>query len=320
MKNKDNLTEVEYSPFDTPIPGQSLTDEPGNYPWEHPPQYTDVDDVLDRMYDTLTKPTVARQLIAMLDAGVPVEAVVRVITFAGFMEGKFNPDVGFTVIEPLMDLISAIGMETRVSGAGRNAILNVWQTSFNADLVFRLRTGSGSSAEVFRINSGEQCISTGGETAPDVSAGGLCLNQNTSDTAILSFKSTGDVAHGMTSLEQTDTWASFHKDNADAGGVRIRICSGQVKSLKIECFATGENTAEATSALSNFAVDGRPKSGTSVQSHDGDANIASFRTGDAAQVIFKGDGEIFSNQTSTVGTFDEYDDAQLIRSYDLTRG
>jgi len=163
-------------------------------------------------------------------------------------------------------------------------------------------------------------LQTGGETSGDVSAGGLCLNQNTSDTAILSFKSTGDVAHGMTSLEQTDTWASFHKDNATAGGVRIRICSGQVKSLKIECFATGENTAEATTALSNFAVDARPKSGTSVQTHDADANIASFRTGDAAQVIFKGDGEIFSNQTSTVGTFDEYDDAQLIRSYDLTRG
>ena len=172
--------------------------------------------------------------------------------------------------------------------------------------------------ETFTMGGGR--TQTGGETSGDVSAGGLCLNQNTSDTAILSFKSTGDVAHGMTSLEQTDTWASFHKDNATDGGVRIRICSGQVKSLKIECFATGENTAEATSALSNFAVDGRPKSGTSVQSHDGDANIASFRTGDAAQVIFKGDGEIFSNQTSTVGTFDEYDDAQLIRSYDLTRG
>ena len=35
------------NPFDAPIPGQSLTDTPGNYPWEHPPQYTDVDDILD---------------------------------------------------------------------------------------------------------------------------------------------------------------------------------------------------------------------------------------------------------------------------------
>ena len=82
MKNKDNLTEVEYSPFDTPIPGQSLTDEPGNYPWEHAPQFTDVDEVIGDLYDSLTKPNIARQLIGMLDAGVPVEAIVRVITFA----------------------------------------------------------------------------------------------------------------------------------------------------------------------------------------------------------------------------------------------
>ena len=114
MKNKNNLTEVEYSPFDTPIPGQSLTDEPGNYPWEHPPQFTDVQEVMDNLYDSLTTPKNAQQLIAMLDAGVPVEAIVRVITFAGFMEGKFNPDVGFTIIEPLMNLVSAIGIRAGV--------------------------------------------------------------------------------------------------------------------------------------------------------------------------------------------------------------
>ena len=180
-----------------------------------------------------------------------------------------------------------------------------------------LELGGAQSNQLQITNAG--VLSTGAETAPDTGQGGLCLNQGSNDDGIFSLKSS-DVAHGMTSLAQTDTWLSLHKDNASSGGVRARICSGQVKSLKIECFATGENTAEATTALSNFAVDGRPKSGTSVQSHDGDANIASFRTGDAAQCIFKGDGEIFSNQTSTVGTFDEYDDAQLIRSYDLTRG
>ena len=115
MKNKDNLTEVEYSPFDTPIPGQSLTDEPGNYPWEHPPQFTDVDEVIGDLYDSLTKPNIARQLIAMLDAGVPVEAIVRVITFSGFMEGKYNPDVGFIITEPLMNLVSAIGIRAGVT-------------------------------------------------------------------------------------------------------------------------------------------------------------------------------------------------------------
>ena len=172
--------------------------------------------------------------------------------------------------------------------------------------------------EFLRTDSSRK-LSTGGEDTPDCDAGGLTLDENANDGAILTLKSS-DVAHGMTALEETDTWLSVHKDNATAGGIRARICSGQVKSLKFECFATGENTAEATSALSNFAVDGRPKSGTSVSSHDSDANLASFRTGDSAQLIIKGDGELFSNASATVGTFDEYEDAQLIRSYDLTRG
>ena len=38
---KDNFTESPYNEFEAPIPGQSLTDTPGNAPWEHPPQFTD---------------------------------------------------------------------------------------------------------------------------------------------------------------------------------------------------------------------------------------------------------------------------------------
>ena len=31
--------ESKNNPLDAPVPGQSLTDKPGNYPWEHPPLY-----------------------------------------------------------------------------------------------------------------------------------------------------------------------------------------------------------------------------------------------------------------------------------------
>ena len=115
MKNISNLTQPEVDPFDAPVPGQSLTDEPGNYPWEHPPQFSDPEEVLDILFDKLGEPEVVEQVIAMLDSGVPVEAIVRVITFGGFMEGKYNPDVGFTVIEPLMNLVSAIGIRAGVT-------------------------------------------------------------------------------------------------------------------------------------------------------------------------------------------------------------
>ena len=115
MKNKDNFTQTEYNPFDGPIAGQSLTDEPGNYPWEHAPQYTDPEELLDSMYDQLTSGKMAEQIIAMLDAGVPVEAIVRTMTFSGFMQGKYTPDVGFMIIEPLMKLVSAIGIRAGIS-------------------------------------------------------------------------------------------------------------------------------------------------------------------------------------------------------------
>jgi|TARA_B110000285_G_C14976473_1_gene539231 hypothetical protein len=115
MKNKDNFTQTEYNPFDGPVAGQSLTDEPGNYPWEHAPQYTDPEELLDSMYDQLTSGKMAEQIIAMLDAGVPVEAIVRTMTFSGFMQGKYTPDVGFMIIEPLMKLVSAIGIRAGVS-------------------------------------------------------------------------------------------------------------------------------------------------------------------------------------------------------------
>ena len=115
MKNKEHFTEAPYNEFDAPIPGQSLTDTPGNAPWEHPPQYTDPEQILEGLYDKITNGEFTEQLIAMLDAGVPVEAVVRVMVFSGFMQGKFTPDVGFMIVEPLMKLVAAVGIRAGVS-------------------------------------------------------------------------------------------------------------------------------------------------------------------------------------------------------------
>jgi len=50
------------------------------------------------------------QLIGMLDAGVPVEAIGRTVLFGGFMEGKFSPDVAFIITESVMKMIAAIGV------------------------------------------------------------------------------------------------------------------------------------------------------------------------------------------------------------------
>ena len=63
MKNISNLTQPEVDPFDAPVPGQSLTDEPGNYPWEHAPQHSDPEEVLDLLFDKLGQTLAAQKTL-----------------------------------------------------------------------------------------------------------------------------------------------------------------------------------------------------------------------------------------------------------------
>ena len=102
------------NPFDAPVPGQGLTDKPGNYPWEHPPQYTDTMEASEYIWDKLTHPSFVKQVIAMLDAGIPVEAIARIVVFSGFTEGKWTPDVGFVLAEVIMKMIATIGFTAGV--------------------------------------------------------------------------------------------------------------------------------------------------------------------------------------------------------------
>ena len=107
----DQFKEAQNNPFDAPVPGQGMTDKPGNYPWEHPPQYTDTEEATEFVWDKLTQPQFAEQVIGMLDAGIPVEAIGRIIVFSGFTEGKWNPDVAFIITEPIMKMIAMIGIQ-----------------------------------------------------------------------------------------------------------------------------------------------------------------------------------------------------------------
>ena len=49
--------------FDAPIPGQSLTDTPGNYPWEHPSQFSTVEEASEYIWDRLHDTKMAEQII-----------------------------------------------------------------------------------------------------------------------------------------------------------------------------------------------------------------------------------------------------------------
>ena len=52
--------------FDAPTPGQSLTDTPGNAAWEHPPEFTDVEEASEYLWQNLHEEKILDQVISFL--------------------------------------------------------------------------------------------------------------------------------------------------------------------------------------------------------------------------------------------------------------
>ena len=92
--------------FDAPVPGQSLTDEPGNYPWEHPPKTASVEEATDYVYESIMKPENMERMFTLLRMGIPIEALVKIITFSGFLEGRWTVDTA-KLLEPIVAMMVA---------------------------------------------------------------------------------------------------------------------------------------------------------------------------------------------------------------------
>ena len=94
--------------FDAPIPRESLTHELGARPWQSPPQYATVEDALDFYIPRFANEEVVKQLLDVLNMGVPVTTLANTIQLGNVMEGRHSIDVGMLVLPVLMELIMFI--------------------------------------------------------------------------------------------------------------------------------------------------------------------------------------------------------------------
>ena len=90
-RNPDQLKQEDS--FNVPIPGQSLTTSPETERFQKPPEETDPEKVLAFAMKRLNQPDTKEKMLDLLLSGLPVELLVKNITKAGFMEGKYSPDV-----------------------------------------------------------------------------------------------------------------------------------------------------------------------------------------------------------------------------------
>ena len=91
--------------FERPIPGQSLTTEPKNAPYERPPEITDPIEALDAHIDNLLKPGAMEDVLYFLEFGVDLVTMVQGILRSAVMEGIHSIDVSLIIAPVLHEYI-----------------------------------------------------------------------------------------------------------------------------------------------------------------------------------------------------------------------
>ena len=101
--------------FKAPIPGQSLTDEPKNYPWENPPEINDPEEAIAMHMSKFNDPEVLDNMLDLLDIGFPVRAMAESILTASVAAGWHSIDVSLIIAPFIHEHIISIANEAGVS-------------------------------------------------------------------------------------------------------------------------------------------------------------------------------------------------------------
>ena len=92
-----------------PIPGQSLTSNPEEVrPFEGATEFTNFKEALDYTVGELLEEEAYMSIVGAIDDGVPIIDLVMQITYVGFREGKWNPDLMMMLVEPLIYTLMAL--------------------------------------------------------------------------------------------------------------------------------------------------------------------------------------------------------------------
>lgn len=144
---------------------------------------------------------------------------------------------------------------------------------------------------------------------------GITINQATFGDEILSLKSIGSVAHGMTTITETDTYGYFQKYNSGDGGLSIHgLADNGGVGLVVRGIAPTTITDRNTSAVGCIMAVAYQNSGTGIANPGSDANIFVWKAGTNTRLIVDQEGEVHSDAAAAYNSavWDEYDDVALL--------
>lgn len=142
---------------------------------------------------------------------------------------------------------------------------------------------------------------------------GLTINQGAADTEILTLKSS-DVAHGITSQTETDSFGFVSKAAGTTGGLLVAGFSSATTGLELTGVHTTDVTTKLTTSSGAVIINGALKSGTGLTAIGADGNIAVIRSNGTTRFIFDAEGSAHADVEWVA--FDKYDDVGMLNTLD----
>lgn len=134
-----------------PIPGQSLTTEPGNRPWEKPPRLTGVQETIDFYIDKLTEPKTSAMILDKVEEGVPLTLMADTFQTLSVAKGIHTIDTGILVAPVIIETIKAMAEDMDVEytlGTEEDAdVRGAEQEEIAQDIAATLMRSSGDPME-----------------------------------------------------------------------------------------------------------------------------------------------------------------------------
>ena len=91
--------------IDGPIPGQSLTNEPRNHPWERPPETSDPDEAITHHITRLSDPKVMNSVLDAVSEGFPLSFITDMMLTGAVAKGIHGIDISMMAAPVIQDYL-----------------------------------------------------------------------------------------------------------------------------------------------------------------------------------------------------------------------
>lgn len=114
MMRKKPAPPVNPDRMQKPVPGWSLTQPKGKWPWEQPPRFVNPDEAVDYVIDRLEDEATQQRFIKLMFAGISVEEITEAVARGGFMQGFYTPDVAEIIKAPIGIYLMGIAEDNNI--------------------------------------------------------------------------------------------------------------------------------------------------------------------------------------------------------------